>query len=228
MTPTVLGNRWILNLPDHRNEFWRQHPNWEVRRLLHMKARIKPDDVICDVGAEQGDLSALYASWVPDGGVVLIEPQPLYWPIIQETFEANGLAMPKASFVGFAAGRRSDTVGSAVRRWPSEVDGEPGPDAGFYHLNEHSTQYATLDQLCDDPPTALVIDVEGSELRVLRGATEMLGRHKPKLWVSIHPPEMVGRYGDEPQALLDFVESHGYRWEFLAFHGELHFYAEAR
>lgn len=59
----MLGE-WPVILPDYRVEHCAAQPNWEEGRLLSMHAHLKPGMVLYDVGAEHGDLSALYGTWL--------------------------------------------------------------------------------------------------------------------------------------------------------------------
>lgn len=135
MTIVRVNDRWDLAVPEHRAGHWERNPQWEPARIESMAANIKPGMIVYDVGAEQGDISALLASWVlggfeevslfPDGrrhgeivrygpeytamarkgGVVLVEPGAWYWPTIRETFRLNGLPDPLYTWHGFAADR---------------------------------------------------------------------------------------------------------------------------
>lgn len=93
-------------------------------------------------------------------------------------------------------------------------------------MNERSDLPSVrLDDLIDSlvNPSALVIDVEGSELHVLHGAEQLLTESKPLVWCAIHPEIMFDRYGHDPNELLAYMYRLGYRWDFLGFQGELHF-----
>ena len=207
-------------LPAHRAAFHREHPDWHKAWLDSIHRSLKPDDVVIDVGAEQGDLSALIASWLPDGGIVLVEPQPLFWPTIRETFEANGLK-PFMAVEGYADEVSSGYVQYGDSVWPASADGINPTDPGFYHLNEHPATKAAVD---DFPVvvSALTIDVEGSELYVLRGAELTLKEQRPQVWCAIHPEIMRDRYGHDPNDLMRFMRDLGYEAELLGFQGEVH------
>lgn len=139
----MLG-RWPVVLPAYRKLHCDTQPNWEEGRLLSMHAHLKPGMVLYDVGAEHGDLSTLYATWItedscdfpddhedhnPDGcwcdeiempaggGVVLVEGSDKFWPVIKATFEANGLT-PLACWAGFA----SDVDSPESERGPGWAD----------------------------------------------------------------------------------------------------------
>lgn len=196
--PVTMNGRWTLSLPRHRAERpeWDiANGGWETARLADMAAHLGPGDTIIDVGAEQGDLSALWASW--GCATVLVEPNPLAWPNIRLCYEANDLPLPLAWWVGFASERcehppRCDVpTPFGMGDWPACAYGEAIGATGFRHLAQESdvTAQTTLDVLCERAgiaPTAITIDVEGSELAVLRGAKRILAEHRPTVWVSIH------------------------------------------
>lgn len=66
MTIVRVNDRWDLAVPEHRVEHWRVNPYWEPARLESMAANLRPGMVLYDIGAEQGDLSALFAKWVTE------------------------------------------------------------------------------------------------------------------------------------------------------------------
>lgn len=219
----TVNGKWHLTLPEHRARLKEWRTGWEVERLDSMHALLKPDDVLFDVGAEEGDLSALFASWIARpiysrnelmpptfgaGGVVLFEPNPHIWPNIRATWEANRLPHPLGYYVGFAsdhtndAPRALDFDPSFVHgNWPVVTLGPTIINHGFRTLAElqETTPQTTLDdwaQRHDVWPTAITIDVEGAELQVLLGARNLLATRRPKVWVSVHPQMMVNDYAE--------------------------------
>lgn len=82
VTTVRVNDRWDIDVPEHRAGHWQRNPFWEPARIESMAANIKPGMVVYDVGAEQGDISALLASWVSgyelwssaDGGVLRATP----------------------------------------------------------------------------------------------------------------------------------------------------------
>lgn len=230
----LINDRWPIRMPPHRAErpAW---PYWEAARLAHMSHYITPDDVIYDIGSEEGDMSALFASWVPQGGIVLFEPNPKVWPCIKLTFEANRL-MPMAWFAGFASDKNyvpetSDVENADIDGWPLCAYGPLIPGHGFRHIAEHAevTPSVALDDFMHRSgikPTVITADIEGGELHMLRGAQEILSQVRPKVWLSIHPQFMKDLYREDAQTLYDLMESYGYERTFLATDHEVHEYFE--
>ena len=54
------------------------------------------------------------------------------------------------------------------------------------------------------------IDVQGSEVRVLRGAHETLRRYHPALFIEVDDDALV-KAGFSADVLFDEIEAHGYR-----------------
>ena len=76
--PVNVNGSWVLRMPSHRAIQYMQDPisGWEQERLAAMHEAIRPDSVVMDIGAEQGDMTALLASWAHTGALVAIEPNP--------------------------------------------------------------------------------------------------------------------------------------------------------
>lgn len=214
MKPTLINNKWSLLLPEHRADRpgWKF---WEYERNAAMYAAIRPGDIIVDVGAEEGDLSALYSSWTRTAPI-LIEPSSRMWPWIRQTFEANNLEIGK-EFVGFAG--RDNIEGETQL-----TNVEATPDPGFAHINENdgTIPQIKLDDLverCD----VITMDVEGGEYDVLLGAKELIARCKPIIFISVHPEFLRERYNMTPDDLLVLMEHHyGYTGTYLSYDHEYH------
>lgn len=164
MVPALICDRWRLMLPEYRAARHRDHPFWEKPRLDSMRANLGAGDVLHDVGTEDGDLSALFATWVDGysawdetsvkdgagrlvtesrtpigqrGGMVLIEPNSRVWPSIYSTWAANHLPEPLFTFHGFLSDRSAGPYAVASSpTWPDVARGRMEPAHGFSDLNE--------------------------------------------------------------------------------------------
>jgi len=218
---------YTMRLPSHRAIQWLHNPDHERQRIAAMRQVIQPGDVVLDCGAEQGDISALIASWVPDGGVVLVEPNPKVWPCIRATFEENGLQPPRASFLGFCAAESDEVYGTY--QWPVECDGIIDPAAGFAHLAEQDdiarVSMDDLIRLTEACPDVITIDVEGAELEVLKGAVFTLKHTRPTVFVSVHERFMAHHFGQRPADLYALFDRYDYRLFHLGSDHEQHIMA---
>lgn len=230
MRDVLINKRWELSLPDHRDlgEWW---DTWEAERLASMHDELEEGDLVYYVGAEQGDMPALISSWGCD--LVLVEPVARVWPNMRAAWEANDLTPPVASFCGFAGDDLKRCSQSDVwSHWPPEAGGDVTDVEGFAHLWERDDlPVISLDALHDFiviaqskrvVPDAISIDVEGSELEVLKGAEGILLLHRPIVWVSIHPDFMRDLYWSSPVEVHALMEDLGYTGELLADTHEQH------
>ena len=232
MKNTVINGRWELLLPEHRADR-HEWPWWEATRLAAMHHFIKPGDVVWDIGAEEGDFPALFASW--GARVVLVEPNPRVWPNIRAIFEANRLTYRIAGFfVGFASDvnadaldglSTSDALGPDMQ-FPDCAFGEVIGNHGFRHLAQETdtTPQMTIDTMRErfTAPTHITMDIEGAELRALRGATGVLAEDRPYVWVSVHPDAMMNFYKSHASLVYALMESANYQRVFLTYDHESH------
>ena len=194
---TLINDRYPLRVTADRHDFHRVRPEWESKRLESCVELMEPGMTVYDLGAESGDFTALYRSWVgPSGLVVAVEPSPPYWPSIRQTWEANDFGPPPAWFSGFVSDvtdltppldemadqRENDGTG-----WPQSSNGDVIPDFGFRHLCQQadSTPQVTIDDLAGwGRPTRC--DRHGHRRRRVPGPVRRRrGPHRP-------PPARVG------------------------------------
>ena len=233
--PTNINARadWNLNLLPHRHAWHTAREAWESDRLASCGTRIEEGMTVWDIGAEEGDFTALYRKWVGDSGrVVAIEPSPGYWPAIRATWEANGYAEPPGCYVGFVGSEdteptkeTSDAWARALGEdgWPLATGWDISPDYGFRHLAEQQQiipqrTITTLAELA--PPDAIIMDIEGAEIRALRGALPLLADHDVLIWASLHPVPLAEWYHADIPMIYDTMRSVGYRGDYLGFESE--------
>lgn len=236
MRETLINGRWSLKLPEHRaaRPEW---PYWEATRLAHMHHYLGGGGhTVYDIGAEEGDLSALWASW--GNNVVLFEPNPRVWPNIAAIWQANDLPPPLACFAGFAANdsrferdRAHITTPCSSYQpdgmFPTSADGPLIGDHGFCNLSERpDLPRIKIDTMAEiaAAPSAITIDVEGAELRVLRGAEQTLRIFRPLVWASVHREFMMDMYGESIAELNKFMQECGYGRTYLCTDHEAHWF----
>jgi FkbM family methyltransferase len=165
-----------------------QESDWEwsdtVRRL------VTPGSTVVDAGANIGYLCRLFARWVgPEGRVVAVEPIVETFNILRDAHE--GQDGWRHVFLLNAA--LSDETGTATMIVPRQAAGVEN----FYEASLHGApgdgvemkvEKRTLDELCrhlDIRPDFIKIDVEGHELEVLRGGSNLLASLHPALLIEV-------------------------------------------
>lgn len=188
-----------LRLPSHRAVQWLVSPDHERGRWRTLRHHVRPDSVVYDIGSEQGDLSALLASWVPDGGVVLVEPNEKAWPCIRATFEEND-GQVLATYVGLVASTTSEDWVKGLRTncWPDSVEGV-GDRLGSGHR----------------PPRCPEHRRRRCRARSPAGATHVLTHDRPVIALSVHPEFLAHWWAASAAEVLDLVESYGYRCDLV-------------
>ena len=225
---------WTFLFPDTIAD-WDAITGWEEERLLSMQAHLKPGMVLYDVGTEHGWLSAVYGAFTGHGNMVLIEPSPEMWVNIRKTWEANGFDPPIACIEMFCGEKDSIKKLPAmiypemVGAWPKWTDNfetlDECPAMEYRYIGDTRTDTITIDSLVratKRPPDAITVDVEGFEMAVMRGAEKTLRKHRPLVWISVHPDLMERAGWPDVQELFDFMTEMGYGREYLGTDHEQH------
>lgn len=217
---------WTYILPDSIAAW--DAPSAGNVRLASMQAHLKPGMVLYDVGTEHGWLSAVYGAFTGHGNMVLIEPSPEMWINIRKTWEANGFDDPIASFQMFC-GASPSTPSRFAPPWPECSDGfaeaDECPAMAYRYIGDAEIPTTTIDQIVTStkrPPDAITVDVEGFEIAVMRGAEMTLLKHRPLVWISVHPDLMERAGWPDVQELFDFMTGLGYGREYLGTDHEQH------
>lgn len=191
---------------DARYHFSENGSAVEEMHSLIREAR-EPSGLLVDVGSHHGLMSVVFCLAGPSNRAIGFEPSPPLADMARRLAGLNG-ASDRVSF-------HTDLVGEApgvIRTWLDElqfirIDAPPDGQAAA------ETRVRTLDEICADlAPTIVKIDVEGDELKVLRGATETLRRHRPVLLIELHLNAMEAR-GENPREIGRMLAELGYGWE---------------
>jgi FkbM family methyltransferase len=224
--PESSANEWIGNMKFHHN-------TWEMPRLLALEKLIKDyielfdkSPVVLYIGAYKGDMAALLASW--GASLMLMESSPGFWPIIRETWTLNKLQDPEVCFSGLASNQTTySDLDNHLYLWPDRIEEYIEGTTGFSHLAESQNHFPemTIDDLVERTaliPNIITMDVEGSELEVMKGAIKTIESHQPALVLSVHPEFMFHNHGTYERELHDLVRDRGYVGEWLDYDHEHH------
>lgn len=170
-----------------------------------------PGTAVIDVGANIGELTVPFARAVGAAGACLaVEPIPFLADALRRTAFANGLDWIEV--FQRAASAEAGSANLELRQGAGKL-----PDSGGSRLVESAaagTVRVATERLDDMVRRSRIgarrvslikVDVEGHELPVLRGAEEVLRRHRPALAIEI---------GNEPAAAraetVALLQGHGY------------------
>ena len=174
--------------------------SYEPENTRIFESLLQPGATVVDVGAHAGYYTLLSAGLVaPGGDVHAFEPNPRNVEFLRRHVRINRL-----SSLRIEAAAVADVDGMSRFRF--------GTGSGTGRLGEDGTievPTVTLDSYCDRhqlEPTLIKIDVEGAELRVLRGAVQTLEHSRPIVVLSTHGPEVH-------RECLAFLRQRGYSIE---------------
>jgi FkbM family methyltransferase len=165
-----------------------------------------------DAGANEGVYTVFAAKRVgSQGSVWAFEPSQREVARLQRNLDINNLS---AQVFPLALADRAGEAELAVAAYGHEGLNTLGT---FVHEIEEGrkemVQVARLDDVVNQNPTArldmIKIDVEGAELRLLKGATATLGRYRPVLLFEV-TDATLRRQGSSREELLDYLRAQGY------------------
>jgi FkbM family methyltransferase len=205
---TVDGRTRLVVRPKQFSAVWTIYDGvheWE--ELQFCLRYLRPGDHFVDVGANVGVFSTLVGTRIPGVRITAVEP----FPPVREDLLAN-LALNELS-VTVVDSALSDAAGEATfevldrdvlnRLAPSDGAGGGNGAASI------TVPVTTLDELVgDDPPALIKIDVEGSELLVMKGARRLLSDHSPVLL--FEHAGYCAHFGITPAEVRAFLRKVGY------------------
>lgn len=188
----------------------------EVSRF--MKTHLRPGDAFVDVGAHVGYFSLLAARFVgPEGRVLAIEANADNVRQFRQHVAANTIA--NIDIVETVVGDRPST-----RTFYTNVDNDGGHslwNPGLHVLNERSRERVvaqdrrvdTLDAVLSawDRIKMMKMDIEGSELLALQGATGLLADRPPEYIVCEMNEFAFAQMGTSQMAFRAWMAGFGYQ-----------------
>lgn len=181
---------------------------WAVEHL------VREGQVCVDLGANNGYFTAIMARCGGETGrVIAYEPCPRVFRMLTITVEESGLqgrvdvrqkaCSDAVSESTLFFGEQVDNLGGAFLSDPDEIT-----DGGYTALKVATT---SLDgDLAGEPRIHFIkMDVEGHELRALRGMKRRLASDHPSLIMEINPP-CLARERTSAGQILEFLRGCGY------------------
>jgi FkbM family methyltransferase len=184
------GDHLVSQLPDGervRLSARYRHLSWNPDEYRAFRAAVRPGVTVLDVGANVGAYTLMFAMWVGEGGrVYAFEPAPDARAGLRTHVALNGLDA------------RVEIVESAMSSSAGSAPFALHPSGGASSLSLSSVADAfhvvvdtdTIDNFCRTralSPSVIKIDVEGSELDVLKGARHTLALPGMHAFVEFHP-----------------------------------------
>lgn len=176
----------------------------------------QPGMVVVDAGANVGQYSLIAGRRVgPSGQVHAFEPIPKNVQRLEAHIEDNGLSgIVHANHLALWDEERTLTM--HLRRVDQQIGNATNFTAGEAPdaVETVVCQARRLDDYAREVGLErfdlLKIDIEGAELPALRGAGDLLERHRPTILMEVNR-EVAETMNSTPEALWDFLRPFGYR-----------------
>ncbi len=178
-------------------------PDYE--EMTFMKRYLRPGDGFIDGGANEGMYSLLAAKLVgPSGAVHAFEAVPMYVKRLRDNLRANSLSC--VTVHDMAIGAESGHVRFLVKGSGSCV--QPRADTSGADLQ---VRLGRLDDVLPERAYAMgKLDVEGTEHLALSGATELIARGEPAVWMLELVEKFLHRFGSSVREVHRWLDDHGY------------------
>ena len=208
--PSRFGRRELFVNPGSALRYWRFNLQKTEPALLQVAEKyVRPGNVVWDIGANVGLFSVACAALAGrQGRVLAVEPDLFCAQLIAKTSELESNAdlkldvLPAAvadslkieNFNVAARGRSASYLAGSLR----------GTQTGEV-LFQKKVLTLTLDWLMDhyDLPDLMKLDVEGSEVKVLKGGTRFFARKRPILFCEV--------YSENQAEITQFLKEHRYK-----------------
>lgn len=196
-----------LGIEMQQHVYWAGLSRDDDRILRLARAVLPPDGVFLDVGANVGLHTLAVARHLAGGGgaVVAFEPHPVNHRLLVHNIRQNRLRHVVAENLGLAEA-------------PATLIGNAAADGGNWSLASRGdyrfeVRLTPLDDYLRANPMPrldlMKIDVEGAEVRVLRGARKTIERFRPLIVFEVCPAWLAKMQTSAAELFAELV-GHGY------------------
>lgn len=199
----VQGSSMILDLSDkgiHRDLYL--HGIREPQATRYLQSILQPEWVVVDIGANIGYYALQEARAVRS--VIALEPAPENYKGLAHNVELNGYRNVRA--YRLAIGDETREIGFVLSRacnWNSVA--ESGGDI--------TVPMFPLDIFLNGVRADFVrMDVEGYEMKILRGMEGILRNHRPRMFIEVHR-DKLREYGSSQREVMEYLAQFGYQIE---------------
>ncbi|MHA1768090.1 MAG: FkbM family methyltransferase [Promethearchaeota archaeon] len=197
-----LGGKIYLNIKESPMMFKRALGVFETRKTETLCSFLKPGMTFVDIGANKGYFSLIAAKIVGEQGLVFtFEPEPQNCEWIQKNIELNNYK--NITLFPYALGAKNGKTRLFIGKksgWHSLL---PDLDTGTGESIEieQKTLDSVLKEMKHERVDMIKIDVEGSELEVLKGAQKILESNK-NIFLLIDVHTTLGVSPEEVEKIL--------------------------
>jgi len=200
--------------------YWGSYEVEQTKFLADLVHKMRPGTFI-DVGANIGFYSLLIAAkGIP---VIAVEASPQVLPALERSISSNHALSSRIRLVRAAA----DSSEGEVTFWANIADHNFGLGSMISsHPESQPTPFRVPSVKIDDvvgpetpQPLLFKVDVEGAEMRVLKGMPKTIRSFHPVFVIEVHPLELKAA-GSMSMEVLTLLWNYGYRTHELGDNGE--------
>lgn len=171
---------------------------YEHKKAKAFAEHVSPGDAVFDIGANVGFYTVLAARRAgPRGDVTAFEPVPRNIDHLRRHVDLNNLRNVKVVQAAVAESQGTRRFSTFEGPFEGHLDDQGGIEVETVSVD------AVLDRGDGRPPNVMKIDVEGAELQVLKGATDVLASGRPVIFLATHGE-------DVHRACCSFLRDFGY------------------
>ncbi len=163
---------------------------------------------IIDVGTNIGWVALNFAKIAGTGKVIGFEPDPFNYAVCKTNSDQN--ALPNLTILPIGLGETSAEVMMEVRTPGNRGGNRIALNDGSGSVSVKIKRLDGIDEITRLHSVNLIkLDVEGYELKVLRGAIKTIQKHKPILFIEVDDDNLKDQ-GDSAKDLISLLEKNGY------------------
>ena len=163
---------------------------------------------VIDIGTNIGWVALNFARLSKTGKVIGFEPDPFNYRVCKDNIDRN--ALTNLIVLPYGLGETSAQVNMEIRTPDNRGENRIAPQGSSGSVIVDIKKLDDINEVSSLPNIHLMkLDVEGYELKVLRGAVNTLKKHKPTLFIEVDDDNLNDQ-GDSSKDLISFLKSNGY------------------
>ncbi len=179
---------------------------YDYHEMNFLLRYLRGEDSFLDIGANIGVYTILAASKITSGPIYSFEVLPKNYARLEENLKINHLQQVKiyslavSNFTGTTALHLADGDSMSFITTEATDNTVVVPTDTLDNLLQHES----LNNL-----TLAKIDIEGAELLALKGATSLLQKQLPQVWI-MEINDSVNNFAYQKEDLINFLQDYGY------------------
>jgi len=184
---------------------------YEKYIIRHLIKLAKPNMTFIDVGTHIGFYSLTMANFLPQGKVHAFEPNPYTLSLLHRNVELNPTLSPRIKVNPFGLSDQNEQIEIFYHKGNLGTSSIYNTSAGL----SETVNLTTLDQYCTQNNIQQVdmikVDIEGAELKFLKGAQNIIN-NSPKLLLAVEIiEENCRKAGYSAKELYEYIISFGFK-----------------